>query len=265
MPSEIKCPVCELSATEGSTNTRTHNISCPRCGYYQCTVETVHDLGSLSDPKRPLVSCWILDQAAQGSRIRLTPENLNYASQMPELPFFEKAKRLLIWMANKNPIFGFEFQLDAASAAGAVIQSFSNPDLNFVATYMAEQNWVKIISQTFLAQLHQFRLPETDGNRSTNGRIRIGIRTRVSSRCGSIQAWMRFGGAVSKKEYARPSMTRNESTVRNIPIKSATKLSLRFVNRVSSLLILLANAAESTSKRGSLWGSAFQFFGPAKK
>lgn len=140
---EQQCPVCHFSARNLESESRTFAFSCARCGSFELVFEAKHSLEQLRDDDRPKLSSWIRDQESQGLRARLTEEILRYVSNLSPEPFFEKAKRLLTWMARKNADFGVVFQLEEEPAAGSVIQTFSPEHLAFVAEYMEEQKWLK--------------------------------------------------------------------------------------------------------------------------
>src|SRR5271169_5252963 len=98
------CPICRLPNTilpRQPTTTRTFELHCARCGDYDITIEAVSKLNHtiVTEPNaRPLIAGWIWEQNSVGVVPRLTRESLPALLARTQLPFFERAKRLLIYL-----------------------------------------------------------------------------------------------------------------------------------------------------------------------
>jgi hypothetical protein len=103
------CPVCRLQngiLERTSTTSRTFELKRARCGSYDIIFEAVSELNNiLPDANiRPLAAEWIWKQNSLGITPRITLDTVAIFRTRRTLPFFERAKRLLTFLADRTSV-----------------------------------------------------------------------------------------------------------------------------------------------------------------
>jgi hypothetical protein len=143
------CPVCLLRNTileRTPTVTRTYQLHCARCGDYDITFEAVFDLKSVleSSPSRTLISEWIWEQNSLGVVPRITPDGLVSLSTRRKLPFFERAQRLLIFLADRTSVLNTGVDCIGYPPVHAMLQTFNDNEVGAVAQFLAGRGWIRL-------------------------------------------------------------------------------------------------------------------------
>jgi hypothetical protein len=114
-PSMFNCPVCheKIARHVGSAAAGLVELECRRCGHFKLSEFSAADkLRDAGPEKRALVCSRLWDQNAFGSVPTIDEHNIDALLSLPPLPFFEKAKRLLIHLSEKTTGLGQAFDLD---------------------------------------------------------------------------------------------------------------------------------------------------------
>ena len=105
----IPCVICGAPSDEKSiTDTDSFIYDCFRCGKYLITEEVLlsQDLKNLTNQQKVLISGWIREN--QGSNIIIDNKRLKSLNTLPELSLFEKADKMLLYLAKKFPVAGMK-------------------------------------------------------------------------------------------------------------------------------------------------------------
>src|ERR1700686_2100087 len=107
MPIPRECFVCKLrdQQSEPALGDRAE-VVCDCCGSYEITGSAMAEIGSVPEVERPLISEWVRSQNRLGSRPLITTHNLPILRGLPRLEFMERARRLLLYMAEKTGMLG---------------------------------------------------------------------------------------------------------------------------------------------------------------
>ncbi len=137
----MECPVCRLNnAQHVETIGTTIAVGCPRCGRYKHTAEAFEGLMRTPQEKRPILSSWVWEQNRSGFVPTITAENLPTLISSGPLPFIEKAKRLLLYMADRTERLGQPIAIYGLEV-GAMLETFDNSDISFVANFLEGEHW----------------------------------------------------------------------------------------------------------------------------
>src|ERR1700722_2049657 len=128
------CPVCLLRNTileRTPTVTRSFQLHCARCGDYDITFQAVFDLKNSpeSSPSRTLISEWIWEQNSLGVVPRITPDVLVWLSTRRKLPFFDRARRLLMFLAERTSVLNAAVDYIGYPPVYAMLQTFNNNEI----------------------------------------------------------------------------------------------------------------------------------------
>jgi hypothetical protein len=143
------CPVCLLRNTileRVPTVTRTFQLHCARCGDYDIAFQAVADLRTLpeSSSSRTLISEWIWEQNSLGVVPRIIPDTLLWLSTRRKLPFFERAQRLLIFLAERTSVLNTAVDFIGYPPVYAMLQTFNNNEVGAVAQFLAARGWIRL-------------------------------------------------------------------------------------------------------------------------
>ncbi len=145
------CPICLLSSDGRSlyrdhSPTRTAQLLCERCGAFDITLEALMIVGRLEEANRPKIASWISDQNQTGAIPRVTSEVLNQASKLPPMRFSERARRLLVYAAEKTSQLGEGIRIWEPPVA-ARVQTFDEGQIKYIAYYLVDCGWFVIKQQ----------------------------------------------------------------------------------------------------------------------
>lgn len=88
-------------------------ISCERCGHYLISDPALDALGREAPTSgfRAVLSEWVDSQNSFADTPTITGSKLDELRQLPILPFMERAKRLLILIANRTHTLGWNIDV----------------------------------------------------------------------------------------------------------------------------------------------------------
>jgi hypothetical protein len=138
----MDCALCGLNAEAGNTTHRTVEIRCPKCGHYERTGSVKDELSSVPLVKRLIISSWVWEQNRFGNVPTITNENLGGLLTLPPLTFFEKAKRLLVYVAERTPRLGLFVEFKNVELQ-AMLQAQDNHDVGFIAQFLMDKHFLQ--------------------------------------------------------------------------------------------------------------------------
>jgi nucleoside 2-deoxyribosyltransferase len=121
-----------------------NELHCDRCGDYDITYKAASVLGDLREdsPQRPKVSEFIWEQNSLGITPRISTDNIDSFLTRRSLPFFERAKRLLLFLADRTTILGTAVRFGSDLSVTAMLQTFHTSEVDAVAEFLQSQGWV---------------------------------------------------------------------------------------------------------------------------
>lgn len=138
----MDCLLCsEDIAAHVDTLGDTVETKCPRCGHFKYTTASYQQLINLAASKRTLLAGWVWEQNHSGYIPTFTADNVALLTTARPLPFFEKAKRLLVYMAEQTDTLGKRLDL-SDRRLGPMLQTFNYGEVEFVVNFLIEQGWL---------------------------------------------------------------------------------------------------------------------------
>jgi hypothetical protein len=141
------CPVCGLINSDlQRSRFPDFELHCARCGNYDITHKTVASLLELppDHASRPLIAGWIWEQNLLGVFPKITTETLPVLLTRPQQPYFERAKRLLIYLAETTKKLGSLVSLTEPKTIQAMLQTFDLEDIGQIARFLEGEKWVVV-------------------------------------------------------------------------------------------------------------------------
>jgi nucleoside 2-deoxyribosyltransferase len=143
------CPACllkNLILERAPVVTRTYQLHCARCGDYDIAFQAILELKNLPENSsyRALISEWIWEQNSLGIVPRITPESLVWLSNRRRLPFFDRAKRLLIFLSERTSVLNTAVSYVDYPPIQAMLQTFDSNEVNAVAQFLAGRGWIRL-------------------------------------------------------------------------------------------------------------------------
>jgi len=143
------CIVCRLrnpTLEREPTTSRTFQLRCARCGNYDITFEAIFELNNWphDSSSRPLIAEWIWEQNSVDINPRITPEVLAALSTRGRLPFFERAKRLLTFLADRTSVLNTPVECVRYPPVAAMLQTFNTNEIGAVAQFLAGRGWIRL-------------------------------------------------------------------------------------------------------------------------
>jgi hypothetical protein len=144
------CPVCLLRNTillRGRS--RDFELHCARCGDYDITHGPVWGLANAlanlaaDDPRRPIIAEWIWYQNSVGIIPEINKHNWPSLLARPRLPFFERAKRLLLYLADNTKRIGTRVTLGDPRIM-AMLQTIHFDELTPIWDFLGERRWAQV-------------------------------------------------------------------------------------------------------------------------
>jgi hypothetical protein len=121
-----------------------YDVECPRCGNYLIADSVVRML----DPEqtktrfRAVLSEWVDNQNSNGEKPTITSDRLDELRSLPVLPFIERAKRLLILMADRTYRLGQSIDLSDVKIETR-LQAIDPGETAFLADFLRGEGWVQ--------------------------------------------------------------------------------------------------------------------------
>jgi nucleoside 2-deoxyribosyltransferase len=139
----MNCPVCfDKSAVELDSAANGVETECRRCGHFKYTGEAWLRLQKEPPAKRALVSGWLWEQNRFGSSPKIDEHNIDSLLSAAPLPFLEKARRLLIHLAERTDALGRALDL-ASPRLDAMLGTLEHNDVGYVARFLTGQSWLE--------------------------------------------------------------------------------------------------------------------------
>jgi hypothetical protein len=139
------CPFCRLPNTIILRGTHPLDLHCARCGDYDTTFDAISALNELAEnaEERPKIAEWIWSQNSMGVVPVLDIKALPSILARPRLPYFERAKRLLLYLAEHTHKLGEFVPFTEPKTIHAMLQTFDIAQINHVANFLEQRGWVK--------------------------------------------------------------------------------------------------------------------------
>jgi hypothetical protein len=127
----MQCPVCfDPHARELESAGRVIETECRRCGRFRFTGEAWERLQKASPERRGLVSSWLWEQHRFGA-VPTIDRNIDALLSLAPLPFLEKARRLLIHMAEQSSRLGTPLDF-SSPALDAMLGTLVHNDIVYI-------------------------------------------------------------------------------------------------------------------------------------
>jgi hypothetical protein len=141
-----RCFICDRinASVDHDRNTRSYDVECPRCGNYVIADSVTRTLESepTTSRFRAVLSEWVDGQNSNGERPTITSDNLPRLRSLPALPLIERAKRLLILVADRTHRLGQVIDLSNPKVE-ARLQAIDQGETAFIADFLRGQGWVQ--------------------------------------------------------------------------------------------------------------------------
>jgi len=152
------CVICRLRnpiLEREPTQTRTFQLRCARCGTYDLTFDAVSELNSWLDdaPLRPIIAEWIWEQNSLGITPRISSETLVTLKSRRQLPFLERAKRLLIYLADHTTTLGSNVSYGGFPPVTAMLQTLKVNEVAVVARFLADEGLIENVPEMGYAKV----------------------------------------------------------------------------------------------------------------
>lgn len=138
------CPVCLLANTIIMRNGDPFDLHCARCGDYDTTIEAISALNELADDAddRLKIAEWIWSQNSVGGIPLLERRALRSIVARPLLPYFERAKRLLIYLAENTTKLDSVVRIDEPKTIQAMLQTFDHQEIVQISWFLSQRGWI---------------------------------------------------------------------------------------------------------------------------
>ena len=95
----------------------------------------------MDDQEKARLTTWIVDQNANRVRLpEITKDIVEFAKRMQPLPVYERANRLLRWVASETDYVGNQVVVSEESLASyACSESFSWDEMDYLMRYLESQ------------------------------------------------------------------------------------------------------------------------------
>lgn len=136
------CFICGRinASVETFAQPNSFDVECPRCGNYEIAQSVVRALESepARNQFRAVLSEWIDSQNSSGERPKITSDNLPGLRSLPPLPFMERAKRLLIFIADRTHRLGQSVDLSGPKIE-VRLQAIDGGEVAHIADFLRGQ------------------------------------------------------------------------------------------------------------------------------
>jgi nucleoside 2-deoxyribosyltransferase len=127
-----------------------NTYECPRCGQYRLAEPALQPIYNLDVKHRPKLSRWVRDQNRLGTIPVIDVKDVNDVLAIPPLSFREKAERLLLYMVQNTQRLGQELNLCVPPEIKAILETYDEQEIQFVARYLGQRDWIQGNYETFL-------------------------------------------------------------------------------------------------------------------
>jgi hypothetical protein len=135
----MQCPVCfDANARELDSAGGVIETECKRCGKFRYTGGAWEKLRKASAEKRGLVASWLWKQNRFGSVPTIDDRNIDALLSLAPLQFLEKARRLLMHMAEQSSRLGTPFDF-SSSSLDAMLGTLVHNDIVYINELLVER------------------------------------------------------------------------------------------------------------------------------
>lgn len=108
------------------------------------TIGVLQELGLLTDSSglRPTIAGWIWDQNNVGVTPLVSEDTLHWLKTQKPRPFFDRARLLLINLAERTNIIGSPVTVIGYHPVDAIVQSFNHHEISAIARFLHERTWI---------------------------------------------------------------------------------------------------------------------------
>lgn len=141
------CPVCRLHNTilkRAPEENPAIKLHCARCGNFDITYKAFSQLNDLdtASPLRPRIAEWIWEQNTAGIVPQISTGNIASLFARNPLQFFERAKRLLVFVADQTRTLGTSVPIAEFLPVTAMLQTFSYGEVKVLANFLHDRGWI---------------------------------------------------------------------------------------------------------------------------
>jgi nucleoside 2-deoxyribosyltransferase len=138
----MECPVCfDAKAKELDSAGGVIEIECGRCGRFKYAGTAWEKLKRASQEKRAVVASWLWEQNRYGGSPKIDDANIEALLSARSLPFLEKAKRLLLHLAELSNVLGKPFDYGSPKL-DAMLGTLVHNDIITINELLVERGWV---------------------------------------------------------------------------------------------------------------------------
>ncbi|MGA9892813.1 MAG: hypothetical protein WBE48_10615 [Xanthobacteraceae bacterium] len=142
----MHCPIClELIAREVDSAGNVIEVECRRCGKFRYAGTIWEKLKKAPENKRAMVASWVWEQNRFGSVPTVDETNVDVLLSARPLPFIEKAKRLLIEMAEQSDRLGKPLDLGSPKL-DAMVGTLAHHDIAHINGFLIDRGWVSRVT-----------------------------------------------------------------------------------------------------------------------
>ncbi len=139
----MECPVCfDPDARHVDSAGSVIETECKRCGHFKYGGSAWEKLKKAPENKRAAIASWLWDQSRFGSVPTIDDSNIDSLLAMAPLPFIERAKRLLVHLAEQSDRLGQPLQLNSPKL-DAMVGTLAHNDLAHINQFLHDQGWVE--------------------------------------------------------------------------------------------------------------------------
>lgn len=151
----MECVVCRLEAQHHDTYGDIVEAECKRCGRYKYSGSVFPTLSSdrlVPQQQRPIIAGWIWAQNRAGNVPTINTTNISNLTSLRPQSFLEKAKRLLLYMADNTQRLGDLLKVFVPSVGG-MLETFDNEEIKFIAGFLCDEKLADRIESGFLLRV----------------------------------------------------------------------------------------------------------------
>ena len=139
----MECPVCfDTGAREVDSAGGVVELDCKRCGPFRYGGGAWEKLKKAPENKRAVIASRLWDQNRFGSVPTIDESNVDALLSMQPLPFLERAKRLLIDLAEQSDRLGKPLQL-SSPRLDAMVGTLVHNDLAHINQFLLDRGWIE--------------------------------------------------------------------------------------------------------------------------
>ena len=130
-------------------------------GNYKVSFDVEDQVRRLNDEEKARLSTWLIDQNAQGAWLpEITREIVERAKDRQPLPVYERADRLLRWIARDSGTVGTSYITRQEQAeAYAWSESTTRIEIVFLMDYLTHKDWIRAPKGIAYSTIESYQVP----------------------------------------------------------------------------------------------------------